>query len=95
MKKVGITACSNAQKEEYRSQNVELAGYLRSLDILPVISSCMYEEERPYPDSAKERTCSVRKSDAASRLAAWRCDSICLWVDSIITLKLEKENHAT
>ena len=36
MKKVGITACSNAQMEEYRSQNVELAGYLRSLDILPV-----------------------------------------------------------
>lgn len=55
MKKVGITACSNAQMEEYRSQNVELAGYLRSLDILPVISACMYEEERPYPDSAKER----------------------------------------
>ena len=55
MKKVGITACSNTQKEEYRSQNEELAGYLRSLDILPVISSCMYEEERPYPDSAKER----------------------------------------
>ena len=32
MKTVAIVACSNGQKEEYRSQNEELARYLRKQD---------------------------------------------------------------
>lgn len=43
MKKVGIVACSDAQKEEYRTQNEELIGFFDSVGIEPVMSSCIYE----------------------------------------------------
>ena len=42
MRKVGIVACSNAQKEEYREQNEALVRFLQSIHIEPVLSSCIY-----------------------------------------------------
>ena len=44
MKKVGIVACSDAQKEEYRKQNEELIRFLESKGAQPVMSSCIYEK---------------------------------------------------
>ena len=44
MKKAGIVACSNAQKEENRKQIEELVSFLRSIGIEPVMSSCIYEK---------------------------------------------------
>ena len=44
MKKVGIVACSDAQKEEYRKQNEELIIFLESNGTQPVMSSCIYEK---------------------------------------------------
>ncbi len=56
MKKVGIVACSDAQKEEYRKQNEELVVFLESIGITPVISSCIYEkDEGPFSGSPKEK----------------------------------------
>ena len=56
MKKVGIVACSDAQKEEYRKQNEELVVFLESIGITPVISSCIYEkDEGQFSGSPKEK----------------------------------------
>lgn len=56
MKKVGIVACSDAQKEEYRTQNEELVGFLESIGITPVMSSCIYEKDGgPFSGSPKEK----------------------------------------
>ncbi|MBQ9031789.1 MAG: LD-carboxypeptidase [Parasporobacterium sp.] len=56
MKKVGIVACSDAQKEEYRKQNEELIRFLESNGIQPVMSSCIYEKhDSVFSGSPKEK----------------------------------------
>lgn len=56
MKKVGIVACSDAQKEEYRKQNEELVEFLESIGTTPVISSCIYEKDGgPFSGSPEEK----------------------------------------
>lgn len=56
MKKVGIVACSDAQKEEYRKQNEELIRFLESNGSQPVMSSCIYEKnDSIFSGSPKEK----------------------------------------
>ena len=56
MKKVGIVACSDAQKEEYRKQNEELIRFLESNGTQPVMSSCIYEKnDSIFSGSPKEK----------------------------------------
>ena len=56
MKKVGIVACSDAQKEEYRKQNEELVRFFESNGIESVISSCIYEKNNSiFSGSSKEK----------------------------------------
>lgn len=55
MRKIGITACSDALKEAYREQNEELVRFLKSIDSEPVLSSCIYEAENDFSDHSKER----------------------------------------
>ena len=55
-KKVGIVACSDAQKEAYRNQNEELLRFLDSIGVEPVMSSCIYEKsESVFSGSPKEK----------------------------------------
>ena len=56
MKKVGIVACSDAQKEEYRKQNEELIRFLESNGTQPVMRSCIYEKnDSIFSGSPKEK----------------------------------------
>ena len=56
MKLVGIVACSDAQKEEYREQNEELFSFLELNDTQPVMSSCIYEKtDSIFSGSPKEK----------------------------------------
>lgn len=56
IRKVGIVACSNAQKKEYRAQNEELIRFFDSIGIEPVISSCIYEKNGSvFSGSAEEK----------------------------------------
>ena len=55
MKKVGIVACSDAQKEEYRKQNEELIRFLETIGIRPVMSSCIYETQGVFSGSPKDK----------------------------------------
>ena len=55
MKKVGIVACSDAQKEEYRKQNEELVSFFETIGIRPVVSSCIYEKDGVFSGSSKEK----------------------------------------
>lgn len=56
MKKVGIVACSDAQKEEYRKQNEELIRFFESNGTQPVMSSCIYEKnDSIFSGSPKEK----------------------------------------
>jgi len=55
MKKVGIVACSDAQKEEYRGRNEELVRFLKSIDHEPILSSCIYAAEGVFSGTPKAR----------------------------------------
>lgn len=61
MKTVGIVACSDAQKEEYRSQNDELFSYLESIGCKVILSNCIYERNGPLSDTGKERAAELMK----------------------------------
>ena len=55
MKKVGIVACSDAQKEECRGRNEELVRFLKSIDREPILSSCIYAAEGVFSGTPKAR----------------------------------------
>ena len=62
MKKVGIVACSDAQKEEYREQNEELIRFFESIGIESVMSSCIYENAGSiFSGSSKEKADQLMK----------------------------------
>lgn len=61
MKKVGIVACSNAQKEENRASNEKLAEYLASLGMSTAWSSCIYEAEGVFSGTPKERAAQLMR----------------------------------
>lgn len=61
LKTVGIVACSNGQKEEYRSQNDELAAYLESTGRKVISGNCIYEKNGPFSGTGKERAAELMK----------------------------------
>ena len=44
IKKAGIVACSDAVKKEHKKYSDELVGFLRSIGITPLLSSCIYKK---------------------------------------------------
>ncbi|NLT12575.1 MAG: LD-carboxypeptidase [Clostridiaceae bacterium] len=61
MKTVGIVACSDAQKEEYRGQNDELLEYLKSIGCKVIVSNCIYEKNGSFSGTGKERAAELMK----------------------------------
>ena len=62
MKKVGIVACSDAQKEKNRNQSEELIKFLRSIGIEPLMSSCIFEKSGSiFSGSPKEKADQLMK----------------------------------
>ena len=55
MKTVGIVACSNGQKAEFRKQNDELINYLESVGNKVIQSNCIYEKNGAFSGTGKER----------------------------------------
>ena len=61
MKTVGIVACSNGQKAEFKNQNEELFNYLESIGSKVVLSSCIYEKNGTFSGTGKERACELMR----------------------------------
>jgi len=55
MKTVGIVACSNGQKAEFKKQNDELINYLESVGNKVIQSNCIYEKNGAFSGTGKER----------------------------------------
>lgn len=55
MKTVGIVACSNGLKPEFKNQNEELFNYLNSIGSKVVLSRCIYEKNGVFSGTGKER----------------------------------------
>ena len=55
MKTAGIVACSDVQKEEWKSQNEELISYLKSLGKDVVVSPLIYEKTNKRAGTPKEK----------------------------------------
>lgn len=69
-KKIGFTACSNALIEEDRNDIKRLDEYLRSLDLFPVWSPCMFRARRGEAAPARERAQSLMEFYRDSSIAA-------------------------
>ena len=61
MKTVAIVACSNAQKEEYRSQNEELARYLEETGHKVLWSNYIYEKNAAFSGTGAERAAELMR----------------------------------
>lgn len=61
MKTVAIVACSNAQKEEYRSQNEELARYLEETGHKVLWSNDIYEKNAAFSGTGAERAAELMR----------------------------------
>jgi len=61
MKTVGIVACSNRQKPEFKNKNEELISYLESIGNKVVLSGCIYERNGAFSGSGKERAGELMK----------------------------------
>ena len=61
MKTVAIVACSNGQKEEYRSQNEELARYLEKTGHKVLWSNDIYEKNAAFSGTGAERAAELKK----------------------------------
>lgn len=61
MKTVAIVACSNAQKEEYRSQNEELARYLEETGYKVLWSNYIYEKNAAFSGTGAERAAELMR----------------------------------
>ncbi|MBO6108781.1 MAG: LD-carboxypeptidase [Eubacterium sp.] len=56
MKKAGIVACSDAVKKEHKKYSDELVGFLRSIGITPLLSSCIYKKNGSiFSGTSKEK----------------------------------------
>lgn len=66
MKTVGIVACSNGQKEEYRSQNDELFAYLLSTGRKVIFGNGIYEKNGTFSGTEEipRRSGSGRRSES-------------------------------
>ena len=61
MKTVAIVACSNGQKEEYRSQNEELARYLEETGHKVLWSNDIYEKNAAFSGTGAERAAELMR----------------------------------
>ena len=61
MKTVAIVACSNGQKEEYRSQNEELARYLEKTGHKVLWSNYIYEKNAAFSGTGAERAAELMR----------------------------------
>lgn len=61
MKTVAIVACSNGQKEEYRSQNEELARYLEKTGHKVLWSNDIYEKNAAFSGTGAERAAELMR----------------------------------
>ena len=61
MRKAAITACSNAQQPQNRPRIEELAAYLQSIGIEPVMSSCIYSDDSVFSGTPRERGAQLMK----------------------------------
>ena len=61
MKTVAIVACSNAQKEEYRSQNEELVRYLEETGHKVLWSNDIYEKNAAFSGTGAERAAELMR----------------------------------
>ena len=61
MRKAAITACSNAQQPQKRPRIEELAAYLQSIGIEPVMSSCIYSDDSVFSGTPRERGAQLMK----------------------------------
>ena len=61
-KKVGIVACSDAQKEKNRNQSEELVRFLSSIGVESLVSSCIFEKSGSiFSGSSKEKADQLMK----------------------------------
>lgn len=58
---VGIVACSDAQKTEWKEQNQRLVGILEKTGKNVLVSSCIYEKNGIFSGSGKERANELMK----------------------------------
>jgi muramoyltetrapeptide carboxypeptidase LdcA involved in peptidoglycan recycling len=61
VKTVGIVACSDGQKEEYRSQNDALFEYLESTGCKVIFGNCIYEKNGPLSGTGGARAAELMK----------------------------------
>ncbi len=61
MRSVGIVACSNAQKPEWREQNQNLIHFLEGNGKKVLVSNCIYEKKGVFSGSGKERASELMK----------------------------------
>lgn len=61
MKTVGIVACSDAQKTEWKEQNQNLVHFLESTGRKVLISKCIYEKNGSFSGTGKERAVELIK----------------------------------
>ena len=61
MKSVGIVACSNAQKEEWKEQNLNPIDFLKKTGNHVLVSNCIYEKNGVLSGTGKERAYELMK----------------------------------
>ena len=61
MKKAAITACSNAQQSESKSQIGDLTDYLQSIGIEPELSECIYSKDGVFSGTPRERAAQLMR----------------------------------
>lgn len=61
MKSVGLVACSDAQKIEWKAQNQSLIEFLEKTGRNVLVSNCIYEKEGVFSGTGKERASELMK----------------------------------
>lgn len=61
MKTVGMVACSNGQREEWKEQNQELIRFLETTGRQVLVSNCIYEKDGPFSGTRIERAVECMK----------------------------------
>ena len=80
MRKAAITACSNAQQPQNRPRIEELAAYLQSIGIEPVMSSCIYSDDSVFSGTPREQVI------AASKATFWGYSDLTTVINAIYTM---------
>ena len=59
--KIGISACSNGQKKEYKEKLALLDLTLKRIGLIPIYSKCIYEKDYVFSGTASERAEELHK----------------------------------